>query len=55
LSAIIFAMRREADSILYYHEAKRFIAEKYYDIIDKIIIEERKHFSKLSELRNKYV
>ena len=53
-SAIIFAMQREADSILYYHEAKRFIAEKYYEIIDKIIIEERKHFSKLSELRKKY-
>jgi rubrerythrin len=54
LSAITFAMGREADSILYYHEAKRFIAEKYYDVIDKIIIEERKHFNKLSELRKKY-
>jgi rubrerythrin len=54
LSAITFAMQREADSILYYHEAKRFIAEKYYDIIDKIIIEERKHFNKLSELRKRY-
>jgi rubrerythrin len=54
LSAITFAMGREADSILYYHEAKRFIAEKYYSIIDKIITEERKHFSKLSELRKKY-
>lgn len=55
LSTIAFAMGREADSILYYHEAKRFIAEKYYDIIDKIITEERKHFSRLSELRKKYV
>jgi rubrerythrin len=54
LSAITFAMQREADSILYYHEAKRFIAEKYYNMIDKIITEERKHFSKLSELRKKY-
>lgn len=54
LSAITFAMQREADSILYYHEAKQFIAEKYYNIIDKIITEERKHFSKLSELRKKY-
>jgi len=44
LSAITFAMQREADSILYYHEAKQFIAEKYYNIIDNIIIEERKHF-----------
>lgn len=54
LPVITFAMGREADSILYYHEAKRFIAEKYYDIIDKIIVEERKHFNKLSELRKKY-
>ena len=54
LSVITFAMGRETDSILYYHEAKRFIAEKYYDIIDKVIIEERKHFSKLSELRKRY-
>jgi rubrerythrin len=53
-SVITFAMQREADSILYYHEAKRFIAEKYYNIIDKIITEERKHFGKLSELRKKY-
>lgn len=54
LSAILFAMQREADSILYYHESKQFIAEKYYTIIDKIIAEERKHFSRLSELRIKY-
>ncbi len=53
-SAIVFAMQREADSILYYHEAKQFIAEKYYSVIDRIITEERKHFSKLSELRKKY-
>lgn len=54
LSTIAFAMQREADSILYYHEVKRFMDEKYYNIIDKIITEERKHFSKLSELRKKY-
>ncbi len=54
-SSLTFAMQREADSILYYHEAKRFTGEKYYNIIDKIITEERKHFSKLSELRKKYV
>ncbi len=54
LSAILFAMQREADSILYYHESKQFIVEKFYGVIDKIIAEERKHFNKLSELRNKY-
>lgn len=54
LSAILFAMQREADSILYYHESKQFIAEKFYGIIDKIIAEERKHFKKLSQLKSKY-
>jgi rubrerythrin len=54
LSVITFAMGRETDSILYYHEAKRFIAEKYFDIIDKVIAEERNHFSKLAELRKTY-
>jgi rubrerythrin len=55
LSAILFAMQREADSILYYHESKQFIAEKFYGTIDKIIAEERKHFTRLSVLRHKYV
>ncbi|HVN95307.1 MAG TPA: ferritin family protein [Syntrophorhabdaceae bacterium] len=54
LSAITFALKREADSILYYQEAKRFIAQKYHNAVDKIIDEERKHFVKLSELRKKY-
>lgn len=55
LSAITFAMQREADSILYYHEVKRFVAGRHYDVIDKIITEERKHFSELSELQKKYM
>ncbi len=53
-SAIHFAMSREADSILYYHEAKQFIDEKHYAAIDKVIAEERKHFHKLAEMRKKY-
>lgn len=52
ISAVNFAMQRETDSILYYHEIKQFVAEKYYDAIDGIINEERKHFRKLSEMRN---
>lgn len=54
LSAIRFAMQREADSILYYHEAKQFINEKHYGAIDKVIEEERKHFAKLAEEAKKY-
>ncbi len=55
LSVITFAMGRETDSILYYHETKRFVEEKYHSIVDKIIAEERKHFSKLSEMRKEYM
>jgi rubrerythrin len=54
LSAINFAIRRELDSILYYHEIKRFISRSQHDSIDKIIDEERKHFETLSEIRKNY-
>ncbi|MBN1383039.1 MAG: ferritin family protein [Deltaproteobacteria bacterium] len=54
LSAIDFAIRREMDSILYYSEIKRFVPANQHDMIDKIIEEERRHFSVLSEIRKKY-
>lgn len=53
-SAIHFAMGREADSILYYHEAKQFIDEKHYGAIDRIIEEERRHFHELAKMKKKY-
>ena len=53
-SAIDFAIRRELDSILYYHEIKGFIAKDQHESIDKIINEERKHFKMLSEMKRKY-
>ena len=52
--AIRFAMGREVDSILYYHEAKQFIDKKHYAEIDKIIEEERKHFHKLADMQKKF-
>ena len=55
LSAITFAMRMELDSILYYHEIDQLMGEKYHPIIKKIISEERKHFSKLSNQRKDYM
>ncbi len=55
LSAITFAMRMELDSILYYHEIDQFMGEKYHPVIEKIIREERKHFSKLSKQRKDYM
>jgi rubrerythrin len=54
LSALDFAIRRELDSILYYHEIKRFVSTAQHVVIDQIIDEERKHFSKLSEAKKRY-
>lgn len=53
-SALDFAIRRELDSILYYQEVKQFIPKKSHGQIDKIIEEERSHFSVLSDLKKKY-
>ncbi|HPH41110.1 MAG TPA: ferritin family protein [Syntrophorhabdaceae bacterium] len=54
LSALEFAIQRELDSILYYQEAKQFVAPKHHEQIDKIIEEERKHFATLSEIKKNY-
>lgn len=53
-SAINFGIQRELDSILYYHEIKNFVPKSQHKLIDKIIDEERKHFSKLTRLRKRY-
>lgn len=54
LSAIDFAIRREMDSILYYSEIKQFVPAGQHQMIDKIIEEERRHFSILSEIRKNH-
>ena len=54
MSALDFAIRRELDSILYYHEIKRFVPTAQHVAIDQIIDEERKHFSRLSEAKKRY-
>ena len=54
VAAIDFAIKREMDSILYYHEIKRFVPVTQHLIIDQIIDEERKHFSQLSEAKKRY-
>lgn len=53
-SALDFAIKRELDSIFYYHEIKRFVPENQYSVIDQIIEEERKHFTKLSGVKKQY-
>jgi len=54
LSAIDFAIDREVDSILYYHEIKGFVAADQHEAIDKIITEERRHFNLLSKMKEEY-
>jgi len=54
ITALDFAIRRELDSILYYHEIKRFVPVAQHATLDQIIDEERKHFSKLSEVKKRY-
>jgi len=54
LSAIDFAIDREVDSILYYHEIKGFISKDQHESIDKIITEERRHFKILSKMKEDY-
>ena len=54
LSTIEFAIKRELDSILYYHEIKRFVPEKQHNLLDEIIEEERKHYTKLIDIKENY-
>ncbi|OPY00109.1 MAG: Rubrerythrin [Syntrophorhabdus sp. PtaB.Bin006] len=53
-AAMDFAIQRELDSILYYHELRVFVSPKDSGSLDTIIAEERKHFSRLSEAKKKY-
>lgn len=51
LSAIKFAMQKELDSVLYYHEVEKFVSDNQKNLIEGIIAEERKHYAKLSEMK----
>ncbi len=48
--SILFAIKRELDSILYYQEVKEFLAPESQEVVNDIIREERNHFLKLSAL-----
>lgn len=50
-TAVSFGIRRELESILYYQEIKSFVPDKESHLIERIIAEERKHFTKLSQLK----
>jgi len=47
-AALDFAIQRELDSILYYHEIKKLVPASQHGTIDQIIEEERKHFLSLT-------
>ncbi|HOE80176.1 MAG TPA: ferritin family protein [Smithellaceae bacterium] len=54
LGAIEFAMQRELDSILYYHEIKNLVPQAQHETIEKIIEEERKHYAMLLAVKKQY-
>ena len=51
VTALDFAIQRELDSILYYHEIKRLVPAAQHDAIEKVIEEERKHFLSLTAMK----
>lgn len=51
--ALDFAIQREVDSIMFYQELKVFVPAKEQPPIDKIILEERGHFARLSAMKKK--
>jgi rubrerythrin len=55
LSALDFAIRRELDSILYYHEIKKLVPATQHDTVEQIIEEERKHFAMLTEMKKRFL
>jgi len=54
VAAFDFAMQRELDSILYYHEVKNLVPAAQHDAIEKIIEEERKHYALLCDMKKRF-
>ena len=50
-AALDFAIRRELDSILYYHEVKKMVPAAQHQVIEKVIDEERTHFLDLTKMK----
>jgi len=51
IAALDFAIQRELDSILYYHEIKKLVPAAQHKTLEQIIEEERKHFLSLTEIK----
>jgi rubrerythrin len=52
-TALEFAKKMELDSLLFFTELRNFTAKENWEIITKIIEEERRHFMGLSKLKQK--
>ncbi|HPB00329.1 MAG TPA: hypothetical protein PLC51_07715, partial [Candidatus Marinimicrobia bacterium] len=50
-TALLYAIERELDSVLYYKEIKELIPASEHQLISGIIDEERRHVVRLSELK----
>ncbi len=55
IAAFDFAIRRELDSILYYHEIKKLVPATQHATLEQIIEEERKHFLILTEMKKRFL
>lgn len=55
IAAFDFAIKRELDSILYYHEIKKLVPATQHETLEQIIEEERKHFSILTEMKKRFL
>ena len=51
MDAISFAIKMEADSVLYYLQIKDLIPKDQHKLIDNIVEEERKHYVNLTEIK----
>ena len=54
VGAFEFAMQRELDSVLYYHEIKNMVPAAQHEAIDKIIEEERRHYTMQCDMKKRY-
>ena len=52
-SALDFALQREMDSILYYHEIKGLVPANEHATVDRIIQEERRHVDMIAAMKRK--
>ncbi|UCH98072.1 MAG: ferritin family protein [Candidatus Aminicenantes bacterium] len=53
ISAVEFAMKQELDSLLFHMDLKTFVPREHAELMDKIITEERKHYTDLGKFKER--